>query len=444
MIAVAFKRSGFHPPGSMNKYYVVSVAGILFFLYAIFRFDYELKVKISLLTVSCTLSIYMVEIFLSYSKNLRPEHIRANLAEKAGKPYDTRHRAQVWLDLRSNGIDAYPLYSPYDNMELKESDILPLGFISDKTVIFCNESGEFRIFKTDEHGFNNPEGLFSSENIDYVLIGDSFTQGSCVKREENIAGELTSSGFKVLNLGVINSGPPKELAILKEYAKPLKPKVVFWIFYEANDYEGLAFEKKSSVYMKYLDKDFSRNLINKQNLIDDTLIKHLEKEFSNLDKEWEKKVEEANKNIDKYSLNISLDSLKLPMLRKRIGSCNKENTFKSDPLLKEIFFEANRTVTEWGGQIVFVYLPSYFRYSEKIDKCKIRFLDMGRDEVLAVMKDLKIPVIDIKSSFDTDPDPLSFFPYRIYGHYNAAGYKLVAEQIETYLANNKPNNGGVE
>jgi len=37
--------------------------------------------------------------------------------------------------------------------------------------------------------------------------------------------------------------------------------------------------------------------------------------------------------------------------------------------------------------------------------------------------ELDIPIIDIqKEVFDIHPDPLSLFPFRIFGHYNAERY----------------------
>ena len=45
--------------------------------------------------------------------------------------------------------------------------------------------------------------------------------------------------------------------------------------------------------------------------------------------------------------------------------------------------------------------------------------------------ELDIPIIDIHSKvFDSHPDPLSLFLFRMPGHYNAEGYKLVAEEIK--------------
>ena len=71
----------------------------------------------------------------------------------------------------------------------------------------------------------------------------------------------------------------------------------------------------------------------------------------------------------------------------------------------------------------FVYLPSFHRYS-------IGNEHINRDFVLGTATKLGIPVIDIHTEvFAPHPDPLSLFPYRMEGHYNAEGYRLVAEAI---------------
>ena len=37
--------------------------------------------------------------------------------------------------------------------------------------MFTNESGYYPVIVTDEHGFNNPKGLYK-KNINTILIGD--------------------------------------------------------------------------------------------------------------------------------------------------------------------------------------------------------------------------------------------------------------------------------
>jgi len=49
-----------------------------------------------------------------------------------------------------------------------------------------------------------------------------------------------------------------------------------------------------------------------------------------------------------------------------------------------------------------------------------------------LVKQLDIPVIDIHQEvFANHSDPLSLFPFRLSGHYNADGYSEVAKAIVT-------------
>ena len=71
-----------------------------------------------------------------------------------------------------------------------------------------------------------------------------------------------------------------------------------------------------------------------------------------------------------------------------------------------------------------VYLPYEKRYSTGSE-------DPNRDFVMQTAAELDIPIIDIHSKvFDLRLDPLSLFPFgKGWGHYNALGYRLVAEAI---------------
>ena len=75
----------------------------------------------------------------------------------------------------------------------------------------------------------------------------------------------------------------------------------------------------------------------------------------------------------------------------------------------------------------FIYLPAFERYksgNEHID----------RNFVIQTVKELKIPIIDIHTEvFEFSQDPLSLFPLRTHNHYNAEGYRLIAETISLRL-----------
>ena len=81
-------------------------------------------------------------------------------------------------------------------------------------------------------------------------------------------------------------------------------------------------------------------------------------------------------------------------------------------------------VLDWDGKMYFVYLPGFERYSTGNE-------DSNRNFVMQTATELDIPIIDIhKEVFDPHLDPFSLFPFRIGGsHYNAEGYRLVAEVI---------------
>ena len=71
----------------------------------------------------------------------------------------------------------------------------------------------------------------------------------------------------------------------------------------------------------------------------------------------------------------------------------------------------------------FVYLPDIYRYSTGNE-------NPNREFVLRTVTELGIPIIDIhREVFNIHPDPMSLFPFRLNSHYNAEGYKLVAEAI---------------
>ena len=104
-----------------------------------------------------------------------------------------------------------------------------------------------------------------------------------------------------------------------------------------------------------------------------------------------------------------------------------ETTALPTTIFRDILLKSNQMVSDWNGKFYFVYLPAWNRYSTGNKH-------PNRDFVLQTIKELQIPIIDVHSEvFKTHPDPLSLFPFRKYNHYNAEGYKLVAEAIVKQL-----------
>ena len=93
-------------------------------------------------------------------------------------------------------------------------------------------------------------------------------------------------------------------------------------------------------------------------------------------------------------------------------------------LFREILSQAKRRVDTWGGQLYFVYLPEWARYSDYTSWGKSE-----RNRVLTMVESLGIPIVDIDPAFRATGDPLSLFPFRGLGHYNETGHRLVAEEV---------------
>ena len=96
-------------------------------------------------------------------------------------------------------------------------------------------------------------------------------------------------------------------------------------------------------------------------------------------------------------------------------------------IFQDILGKSKKITNSWGGKLYFIYLPSHFWIltGEK---------DQFHNFVLNTANNLDIPIIDIYDEvFSQHPDPLSLFPFRMYGHYNARGYRLIAKSINKKL-----------
>ena len=200
----------------------------------------------------------------------------------------------------------------------------PLSGQSNSENLYCNENGFYSEFSTDRYGFNNPDEVWLTKEVEYVIIGDSYAYGNCVNRPDDISSvirEITKKNS--INLGQSGSGPLIELAILKEYLPKNVGKVV-WLYYEGNDLGDLKVELKNAILKKYLlEKNFNQKLIDKQDLIN-SLVK--------------------NKFIENYNNREKKTSL-ISYLRKFIVLTNLRRTFIPVSFKVPSEFILNKTIS---------------------------------------------------------------------------------------------------
>lgn len=346
------------------------------------------------------------------------------LAREQGLDFDMRSRLDVVEDLETERRPAVPAASPkYILRDLDNWPVLPLGAISRSTTIYCNETGEFVVYESDEHGFRNPTDLWTSKG-GVALIGDSFTQGSCVPEDASLAGLVRARVPQTLNLGMNGFGPLLALASIREFLVAVEPRVVYWQFYEGNDFANLEESKAFGPLRAYLEAGYRQDLLDRQDEIDARWRAYVEEQRSQA-----VAARERNQASPQPRRRSGLRGFALLRRgRELVGSVfQKEQLGDGFPdnwdLLATVATEAKQTVDSWGGRLVVVYMPTWGRFARPD-------LELPpRDRALALFSDIGIEVIDGTVAFADRGDPLSLWPFRVYGHYSAEGYRVIGDLI---------------
>lgn len=404
-------------------FYVVPGALLLFFLAgALWRG--ETSVQLLLLAFSVGVALLLAELLAG----LRPEPERWPDVVAARASPDPRTKLDVIRERRAAGLTAYAEFSPWTLRDHplvlgRDSVVALTPAPSHATLVACNEGRGWVMWETDRYGFRSRSGNDAPGPARVALIGDSFTLGECVNEDETVAGRLRQRWPATINLGVAGSGPLHQLAVLREYAAGARPRVVVWIYYEANDLSDFEDELASALLRRYLDSAYRADLAAHQATIDGWLIPRL-------DSAYEEARSPAAASAPEQAPDRSL--LGLLKLRRLRGALGFPVAFP-EPVpvgrFADVLRLARDLVAGWGGTTLFVYLPAYARY---------RFLGgeamAGRDAVLATADSLGIPLLDLHAYFlATVPDPRDLWVHPN-GHLSARGYAVVADAIASRIA----------
>jgi hypothetical protein len=426
------------------------------------------RVNLAICVFTVMASTYTLELLLSVWFNLPStienlsQEARVGAARQMGVDFDTRSKGQVVDDLLKQGVDAVPSIFPMPLLKkqrdgtmksvigLNGAEALPLASISNKVNVLCNESGPFVTYRSDIHGLNNPQEVWNYRVFDIAAVGDSYTQGWCVPPEKNFVALIRERYGATLNLGSEADGPLLMLATIKEYAAPVKPKIVLWFYCEGNDLHDLSVERKSPLLMSYFHDGFSQGLFTKQGEIDRALTDYVKIAGTEENQTWTKLSEISALLRDPSQLPNGLAGIaKLSELRERLhlihategnvsssdtSTGSNERALRMAPLIDlfyQVLVEAKSSVNGWGGKLYFVYLPGWDRYVPG------QTGNPDREQVIRAAQKAGLPVIDIHQDFEAETDPLSLFPFRMLSHYNEQGDRIVADSVLRSLASNE-------
>ena len=445
LLYVFYKAEYLHHGSKAYYYKIYYIIGIisLFFSFINFCLNKELKRKTSIIILSTIFSFYLIECFLLISGLGKKEiKTRADMQIRFKKDpnFDTRSRIEIYEDMKIKNRDI--VLAVYPKLFLRESNqqFFQLSGISNKKTILCNEGGQYAIYQSDRYGFNNPDKEWDKKQVAFFLVGDSFIQGYCVNEKDTIGGNIRKKNKvgAVLSLGYGNNGPLIIHATLREYLPLTNTKKVLWFYLESrgkNLNKRLNREINNFILQNYLNnKEFSQNLPLKQNDIDAKLKKFLEKE---------KLIEQQL-----YKSNPLLRFIKLSFFRRytteKISFTPVSPVVKGLEKLTEIISLSKSFTQKQGAKFYFIYIPHPSRYRmEELFDSKVQ-VDLEKyiiaenntpdfknyEKIINSVKNLDIPVIDIyKELHLTLKDPVGLYPFRLPGHYNELGYKLIVETV---------------
>lgn len=265
-----------------KPYYLVSSILICFSIITFF-INQKIKEYSIILGISLVVSLYLFEGYLIFKEQLSKEQrskeqlLKKQLYKKqTGKTWDTRDLLNVYKKLKKiNNKISYTVPPSF----FPTAQIFTLSGVSNTETIYDNENGYYSIYQSDRYGFNNPDEEWDKKEIEYLLVGDSFTHGCCVNRPNDISSVLRIlSNKSVLNLGYGGNGPLIEYATLREYLNT-NIKKVLWVYYEGNDLDDLKNERENNILVKYLnDLNFTQNLKFEQNKINSLLLNKIKEE----------------------------------------------------------------------------------------------------------------------------------------------------------------------
>lgn len=387
----------------------------------------ELKIYLIVFLVSILISLYLFESYITYNLNQPEVNIEKKSAiysKEKNLIYDRRSKYEIYNNFILQNKSTTTTVSPLKFND-PEKNLHFLSGVSNKMTINCNENGYFSVYKSDRFGFNNPDSEWDKENIEYFLLGDSFTHGACVNRPNDISSILRSLSNKAaLNLGYKSNGPLSTYATMKEYM-PKNTKYVLWLYFEGNDFEDLKSELSTDILKNYyIDKNFKQNLITQQKYIDK---KNSEIVLKSVNSE-DNITHFVRKNSD--IKNKILKFIRLNQSKKIIKSLSKKDKIPVEEF-KNIIISAKELASKNNSKFYFIYLPQYERYNKGIRNNNYNIIK-------SIVKDLDLKFIDLHEEvFIKEKDPLKLFPFRMWGHYNEDGYQKIGKQIYTKIKNEK-------
>jgi len=266
------------------------------------------------------------------------------------------------------------------------------------------------VYKTNEDGYRVGRIRTRPTIVDWLFMGDSYTQGAQVNFEDMFSSIVADSfpGKIVLNSGISGFGLPEHLKYFMREGNKFKPKKVFLELCVLNDFIDV-YEKNFSLKDRLLDRSELFRFVYYSNFFKNNNELPLGRDVGPF-------YQTEKDNIDKNILYTKTSSYK------------KNNLHQFAVFLKKIKDE----VTRMNAQLILILIPvkeQVYRkyYDEVVSKFKIdtNYIDVNKPEKVlkAITDSLSIKFIDPLAEFRSDSNMLYLDKD---AHLNLAGHKKLA------------------
>jgi hypothetical protein len=353
---------------------------------------------------------------------VQKEILRQRAAERMGVSFDTRSISAVVDSLRTEGVNALPgigrgwiTKEPVKNY--MADGFVSLSHASNATVVECNESGKYLVYRTDEFGFNNPPGLVAGGQVSIAVVGSSFALGHCVPPGSAAVDLIRAIYPRTANFSMAETRSLSQLAAFREYIEPLQPAIVLWFVDPGFATEDI--ERDNEALARYLNPSFSQRLVYHQSRTDDVITRLALPLQAEVDGAIEKEMQRAA--AERFSRLYTLSQVRrsLNLLGRRQGAYATPDL----ALFEQCLRLAQQAVAGWGGQMVVVVLPNYGELVGEEPE------SVRRRSVVSAVNEIGLPLIDGAELFLTSSDPLGLFALRIANHPSERGHELLADRI---------------
>ena len=394
-----------------SKSVVLLIGGLALFLVALAALQLQPENQLGLMvSIITTIPLvlfgdYALGTVVHLAASAQARKVEAKLTSLG--TYDGRTQLEVVRSERAEGGRVVPALYASQILGDHVDDLLPLAGVSSSETLLCNEQGPYIRYQSDEHGFNNPADW--PDQVDVMIVGDSFAHGMCVPPDDSVAGQLRKKGLSAISVGTSGSGPLLQLATMVEYIERLKPRWVVWMFYEGNDPRDLHNELKHPILRRYLaDPSFRQDLVSRQGDIDAFWRDHVEQRIA---------VSSETRPGGRESSEVLRQAMTLYNVRQLLG-LSGPGAVEVDAYGR-ILQRATTLALQHDAHLALVRLPGYQRLNGAPPPAD--FID--------AMSSSGLPVLDFAQYIDQLDDPRTAFPFGLWGHYTAETYGALAQQI---------------